>query len=35
LVDRQCRRRSAAHNVATLTDISLKGKDRDMLAAWM
>jgi hypothetical protein len=34
LVDRQCRRRAAAHNVATLTDISLKGKDRDMLAAW-
>ena len=29
-----CRRRTAAHNVATLTDISLKGKDRDMLAAW-
>jgi hypothetical protein len=34
LVDRQCRRHAAAHNVATLTDISLKGKDRDMLAAW-
>jgi hypothetical protein len=29
-----CRRRATAHNVATLTDISLKGKDRDMLAAW-
>jgi hypothetical protein len=29
-----CRRCAAAHNVATLTDISLKGKDRDMLAAW-
>jgi hypothetical protein len=25
---------AAAHNVATLTEISLKGKDRDMLAAW-
>ncbi len=29
-----CRRRATAHNVATLTEISLKGKDRDMLAAW-
>ncbi|HEY8028564.1 MAG TPA: hypothetical protein VIE38_03535 [Gaiellaceae bacterium] len=28
------RRHAAAHNVATLTDISLKGKHRDMLAAW-
>src|ERR1700751_3614849 len=34
MFDRRCRRRAAAHNVATLTDISLKGKDRDMLAAW-
>src|ERR1700745_3255156 len=34
MFDRRCLRRAAPHNVATLTDISLKGKDRDMLAAW-